>query len=88
MNNSDLFDLREAAQRIRETPRCTDHKPCDCAFWERTAQWLDGVASDFPFALETAQKILAATERAPKAGLDFLPEPSALSVGSSLKVVR
>lgn len=70
-----VYDLREAAQRIRDTPPCVDlHRGCDCAFWEQTAAWLDQMASDFPFAVETAQKILAATEPAPKSGLDFLPE--------------
>lgn len=71
---ANIYDLREAASRIRITPRC--EKPesaCDCAFWEQTAAWLERVANDWPLAVETAQKVLAATDPAPKEGVDFLP---------------
>lgn len=87
--NVSVYDLREAAQRIRDTPRCVaPHSPCDCEFWEQTAAWLVRVADDWPVAVETALKVLAATEPAPKEGLDFLPEqmPAAEQVERAIEM--
>lgn len=88
MTSSPVYELREAAERIRDTPACTTvHDGCECEFHEQMATWFERLADDLPLALETARKVLASTAPAPKPGLDFLPElPSSLATGSSLKV--
>lgn len=78
MTDNAVHELREAAERIRDTPRCTTaHIGCECAFSDQLAEWFDRLAGDLDLALDAARRVLAASAPAPKPGADFLPEPVA-----------
>lgn len=84
MTDSAVYELREAAERIRDTPRCESvHHGCECDFSDQLAEWLDRLAGDLDLALDTARKVIAATVPAPKPGLDFLPDPDSSMVTGS-----
>lgn len=84
MTDNAVYELREAAERIRDTPRCvTAHVGCECDFSDQLAEWFDRLAGDLDLALDTARKVIAASAPAPKPGFDFLPDPDSSMVTGS-----